>query len=322
MIHLRYEIKKAPKIHLQYDGSALSEHKMDVSLLAPALMAFGDLFKEANRVINGDKAKVNVLVNADIKANCVTLSLDIVQTAQTAWDTVKSLLQDQNVASAKDLIDWLLIPSAVGGGSFSLFQFLKWKGSNRLEQRTTLKEQDNGNTVIVNIIGDGNSVEIPQQVYQLSQDKKVIKAAQGIVAPVAKKRGIETAAFYDEKDKKVEITKEEAERIVSLDDTEEEPESQYIVGHITVYKPELSATSKRWNFLYNGNQEEIDISETSIAKDVLARGKIVIGDSWKVKMEVKEKKIKNGYKNDYRVVEVFDFIPGQEQTDFNFHDNS
>ena len=84
----------------------------------------------------------------------------------------------------------------------------------------------------------------------------------------------------------------------------------------------MSATSKRWNFLYNGNQEEIDISETSIAKDVLARGKIVIGDSWKVKMEVKEKKIKNGYKNDYRVVEVFDFIPGQEQMDFNFHDNS
>jgi hypothetical protein len=47
---------------IRYDGSALSEHGMDVADLAPALFALGDLVKRANASINGDGSKVNLIV--------------------------------------------------------------------------------------------------------------------------------------------------------------------------------------------------------------------------------------------------------------------
>ena len=39
----------------------------------------------------------------------------------------------------------------------------------------------------------------------------------------------------------------------------------------------------------------------------------MVGDCFKVKLEIVEKKTKNGDKNDYSVIEVLDFISGNEQ---------
>src|SRR6516225_8706591 len=95
---------------IKFDGPELRAHEMDVTLLAPSLLAFGELCKEANHVLNGEKAKVKVLLSADVKANCVTVHLSVVQ---SLWDTVTALVQQPNVATAKDILEWL---GYIGGG--------------------------------------------------------------------------------------------------------------------------------------------------------------------------------------------------------------
>lgn len=105
---------------------------------------------------------------------------------------------------------------------------------------------------------------------------------------------------------------------LAKEDEEIEEPPQYINGHITIYSPVFDATKTKWKFEYNKSIETIDISKVDIANFILKRGKVVVGDCFKVKLEVVEKKIKNGYKNDYSVVEVLGFIEGNEQKEFQY----
>src|SRR5437773_2304382 len=82
----------------RFDGPELQAHEMDVTLLGPSLLAFGEMCQEANRVLNGNESKVKVLLKADVKANCVTIDLSVVQ---TLWDSARALVKGENIATAK-----------------------------------------------------------------------------------------------------------------------------------------------------------------------------------------------------------------------------
>ena len=46
---------------------------------APALLALGDLIKRANARVNGDMAKVNLIVQSDFEHKCFQVNLELVQ---------------------------------------------------------------------------------------------------------------------------------------------------------------------------------------------------------------------------------------------------
>jgi hypothetical protein len=96
-------------------------------------------------------------------------------------------------------------------------------------------------------------------------------------------------------------------------------ESQIITAHLQVTRPDFDADAKTWRFRYADKVISVDISETSIADDVRARGLIRLGDTWHVKMSVTEKRTATGqYRNDYKAVEVLDFEPAFRQVSFPF----
>ena len=49
---------------ISYSGGALESHQMDVRDLGPALMSLGQLFDEANKVLNGGKVSIKIEVKA------------------------------------------------------------------------------------------------------------------------------------------------------------------------------------------------------------------------------------------------------------------
>lgn len=61
-----------------YDGKALENNTMYINDLAPALLAFADVFTETNKVLNGSKASVNVSVKA-FKSGCFGIDLEVAQ---------------------------------------------------------------------------------------------------------------------------------------------------------------------------------------------------------------------------------------------------
>ena len=302
-------------VELRYDGPAVADHKMDVDDLAPALLAFGSLCKEANRVLNGDRANVRVLINADMQANCVTISFEVVW---SSLEAAKRLIQDDRVATVKEILEWLGLIGG-SGAAIGLLAFLKLRG-NQATQETSFIGHDSRNIVKIQVQGDNNVVQVVPQVRKLAADPRVVDAAKRVLRPVALREGIDRATFKVNGRVAADIDKASAKAISEAkvpSEPEAEPEDEYIVGNITVHGPILDARAGVWKFKLLGNIQPIDISGSGIAEDVLRRGRIVVGDRWRVRLRVSEKKSKTGgTRTEYKVVEVFGFEQGPEQAEF------
>jgi hypothetical protein len=96
-----------------YDGAASDEHSIDVENLAPALLAFGKLIREANVEFNGKKATSKVLVVSDFEAKCFHVNFDVIL---SLYEQIKSLLDSPDVSTAKTILEWLGLLGLTGGG--------------------------------------------------------------------------------------------------------------------------------------------------------------------------------------------------------------
>ncbi len=158
-----------------YQGTDADDHSMDVEALAPALLAFGRLIRESNAQINGERAKVKVLVTSDFEHKCFNINFEVVQ---SIMQVIKDLLHDDNIETATKLLQTIGIiggPSSVIGGS--LLWLLKVKNGRRVTKIQRPKGTDSSGDVIVNLTieGDGNSIQITNNVLKLSETKRFFK---------------------------------------------------------------------------------------------------------------------------------------------------
>lgn len=107
-------------VKIRYDGPALSGHQMDITDLAPALLGLSELCKLANRQLNGDKAAMQVFIGADQEQKCFQFNLGVVQ---TLWQHAQSVLENHDIKTAKEILEWLgliVMPAGAGAGFFQL----------------------------------------------------------------------------------------------------------------------------------------------------------------------------------------------------------
>jgi hypothetical protein len=213
---------------------------MDVADLAPALLALGELIKQANFLVNRDAAKVNLVVQSDFRHACFQINLELVQ---SLFSTLASFLEDDRVKTAQDLADWLGLIIPGGIGVVGLFKYLARRDGREIERvtqvpqdQTTLTRRDEQGVVEIKFKGDNNVVHVNNIVYRLGEDPTVRRDAAKVVAPL-KKEGIEALRFDEGPDRPgTSITKQEAAGIErTYQETEEkeveEFEPQAIVAH-------------------------------------------------------------------------------------------
>lgn len=296
------------KLRIRFDGPAMSEHCMDVSVLGPSLTGLGELLRSANKNVNGGEVNVQVVMNADVEANCVTLDFSVLQ----GWyDSIKQLLGTEHVKTAKDILEWVGLIAGGAGSMLTVWKVYQWIVKNR-EPGQTLTSTKEGGTVVITISGNNNTVRIGSPVYALASDPNVQASFRELLSPL-KQDGIEEATFIHG-NQEVVITKEEARPVLEASpaDLDLEIDPQIIKGHIVIHAPTFDQGAKNWKFKWNGRVETIDISRTNIAATIVERGKVVIGDAFEVRMEVIEKRLKSGYKQYFKVLEVLKFKPNPE----------
>jgi hypothetical protein len=179
-----------------YDGEALRDHEIDVRDLAPALLAVGKLFEDANRVINGDRCDVRVRMKATGEG-----SIDVaLKVHQTLGQQLESILTSPHIQAAINLKD--LIGIGVGATAGVLF-VLKWLRGRKAKR---LDEADGQITLGV----DGETLSIASDVVRLMEDVPVRNDIQKMLAPLQNK-GID-----------IFQTKESAGAVPSLEITKEQ----------------------------------------------------------------------------------------------------
>ncbi len=298
-------------IRLKYDGSALAEHSIEVSSLAPALLAIEDLCKQANQHFNDNRASIKILVNAELKQECFQLNLELVQ---TIVNSTQLILNPDNITSTKELLTWLGISTGTVGYGVGLFEFLKWLRNRTITSKKTVTQTNGKDIIQITVKGSNNSINVYPQTIELAEKTQSITGFKKIVKPLTNE-GYDNVEFRYEDSTTGKINKEEAKDILAMTtdimpDTLIESSPQIVKAWINVYSPVYDKTSPRWRFTYNEQHEYIDISETNIAEKALERGGALKNDTYLVELQITQiKKPDGGFKNHYKIISVLNFRP-------------
>jgi len=161
-----------------YSGPALEAGSMDVRELAPALLAFGSLLEESNRVLNGPDVSISVRVK-HFKDGSFGVSFDVIQKIA---DQIVGLFTSEQITAALNLIKIL----GLAGGGAGLWKLIKFARGRAPQTATEITN----NNIQITFEGDNNIIEVDKKVFNLYQDVKVRKAISSAVQPL-KKDGIE-----------------------------------------------------------------------------------------------------------------------------------
>jgi len=305
---------KSEIIRIRYDGPALDGHAMDVNHLAPALLALGDICSLANEKFNPDRVTIKVLVRADIEAKCFDFGFEIVQTIYTQ---AQALITQEEVKNAKELLSWLgIIKGEVFGTCVGLFACYKWlKGRTISEKKMITK--DGRKLIQLSVVGDNKKINITPETAELLEDPKYLEGIQQIIEPLLKE-GYETLEFEHNQEVTEKITKEEAFQMsniqpADIDENEIKGEPQEFTALLKVYQPIVHPDKPKWKFdIGDKNIQTVDISETSIAADMVESGFLALRNIYKVRLELTQTITKNNNILDsYKVKKVLEIIPGK-----------
>jgi hypothetical protein len=259
---------------IAYDGKDRSDdHAIDVQALAPALLAIGKLVREANAEFNGKRASAKVLVVSDFEHKCFNINFEV---ALSFYEQIKTFLGDDNVKTAKEVLEWIGLLASVSSPYLAYLQFLKWKRGRRVTEATTITDRSGVGVVEVKVEGDNNSVFVQSPVYRLSENPTALRATRDAFLPLGQD-GFDTVRISSDGTTIDEIDNSDVSDIVSsctvgIDSAKEvEPEVENTPAWLSVYSPVYDEKSDKWRFRLGKEIIYADISETTIAEEAIAR---------------------------------------------------
>ena len=192
-----------------YDGSDVSGGRIDVKKLAPSLLALGELVEEAHRVLHPDDPSVSLKIAATEEGSFeVGLVL-----AESLSQHVANLLSKETygvVADTLGILGFLGVQSVPG-----LFQLINWVRNRPIQSASPADEPGK----ISLTTADGDQLEVPTAVFDLSRRVTIRKNVQEVVSPLGP--GIDRIKFGRNKDYTLSISLDEAPHFVApeLEDT-------------------------------------------------------------------------------------------------------
>ena len=302
------EMSKAD-VQITYEGAALADGVMDVRELAPALLAFGDLVRDANSILNGERAIVRVLVCADFRKGSFAVDFEIIQ---KLLDRAMGLLTGDEIDKANAILRFLGIGSAYG-----LFQLVRKIGSRRVKNVVPVESTTPSGTVRLEIEGMTELIEVAEEVAQLAKDQRMRENLAGVTRPLTRE-GVESLRIHCEDDTPTVITSEEADSYLpptlTIEDDDAATETSYrtrLAVHTVTLGGDMTA---KWRFHDGENLIWVRIEDPEFCERVRTGEPFSKGDILDVTLRVQQTEDKDGRLSSSRAVtKVHDHIRAPRQ---------
>lgn len=300
---------------IAYVGDNPDDHTIDADALGAALVGYAQMVRVANTELNKNRAAVKLMVASDFEHKCFNINFELIQ---TVLDTVRSFLDDKEaVANATTVLTKIGVIGGIAGTAVgSVFAYLKWKKGRTVES----VENSGANTVIVQLHGDHNTINLDKSVYQLGENTQIAAAIRAALAPVFNNDAQSIELRRDDAPLAV-LTKQDVKEIeaslsaapaLELQPPEPDVEPKVVTATLYVYSPVFDVKAPMWRFLYRNKPIYVGISQTAIAKDAVKRGGSFKNDRYRVKMEVTAPPKPDGTPH-YEIIEVLDFTAADQQ---------
>jgi len=283
-----------------YNGPALKLNEMDVRDLAPALLAISDVLEESNKIIYGDKTRVQVNVRGTFKTGSFGFDLSVVQGAIEGFT---SLFNSDAVNAASNLLQMV---GFVGIPSGSLIGFLLWLRNRKIKKVT----EKGGAQTIVEVVDE--KIEVHPKIIALFSNVKIRTNLQKVITEPLSKEGIDSLSI--KKDKKTTKIKKEEKDYFKLSDVPDEPLKDEARE---VYLKALSVIfveGNKWRFSDGTNEFFATVKDENFVEDV-QNNKITFtkDDTFRVKLREKQWITDTGLKTEHEIEEVLDHRSAAKQ---------
>lgn len=174
---------------VRYDGPALADHTMDIRDLAPSLMALGELFTSASRLLHPDRDPVVLSVKATSEGS---FDAALILEARGLWDTYVDVFSGDQVNAIANL-------EAIVVGTWGLFKLAAVASKKVFKKRVRSAP---GRSRIE--WADGTSFEGPDELFLLHENVEIKKTTRRVLEPLTRP-GIDSITFSSEETETISI---------------------------------------------------------------------------------------------------------------------
>ncbi|QEL55479.1 hypothetical protein [Chromobacterium paludis] len=291
---------KHENFRITYDGPALQTHEIDVRVLAPALLAVGDVLEHANRVLNDGRAKVSVNVKGSLKTGSVNIDFALVQ---GFLSHAVDLLTGKEVTATLALMSFLGISAK--DGLNSVIKVIRWTRGRAVHK---IETEEGKATLYI----DEESLEVELEVLELIRDYELRRALEAMLEPL-EREGIDTFAVGTDKEVYEVIKKDQVAWFKSPPPASISLDSNTYLKSVQIERIEFSEANK-WRFFDGSSSFYATIADLEfINRIALNEATFSRGDTLRVEIEEKQRLDGDKLKSEYTILKVLDHRRGMKQ---------